>query len=374
MLNPLPEYIKVRSYLYNFAMKNRGECVKIPSENELAAMFDVSRVTVRGALKALLADRLLFSRRGMGTFVNPEFPVSVKFQAAGLLFGFGGNAADQFSPAVFSACQMCGIHPEILFMPDSGRPERMVEQCRYLDAVIWQTTRTFPLTYWKALREAGIPLLTLSYSRELDEFDNITISPSAVGDVLLECMRQYGHSKVLFVTMDNPLDFHFQPGSTYFQCMNGLRGVPDRAAPIDRSRLCPIGDLARLAARSDFRKRFSLIYCSTVLVPAITGILKECGIRIPEDLSCVVYGESSPLFFGGLRPAFIDYHKSLKDHSIRWLTSQSSRREASGTFREAVAFEFIPGETIVKHCGSCGFEAGSVVKHTKSIRKAGGGK
>lgn len=349
MLNPLPEYIKVRSYLYNFAMKNRGTCVKIPSENELAAMFKVSRVTVRGALKALLADRLLFSRRGMGTFVNPEYPVSAKFQVAGLLVGTGENAADQFSPAVFSACQICGFHPEIFFTPDSGRPERMVEQCRYLDAVIWQSTCTFPLNYWRALREAGVPLLTLSYPRVPDEFDIITISPSAVGDVLLECIGRYGHSKVLFVTGDTSLDIHFQQGSTYFQYMSGLRGIPDRPGAIDRSCLCPIGDLPRLVARSDFLEHFSLIYFSGILASTVTGILKECGIRIPGDVSCVVYGESSPFFFDGLRPAFIDYNKSLKEHSMRWLTSRLSKQTTSAPFREAVDFEFIPGETIVKH-------------------------
>ncbi len=374
MLNPLPEYIKVRSYLYNFAMKNRGECIKIPSENELAAMFGVSRVTVRGALKALLSDRLLFSRRGMGTFVNPEFPSSLKFQAAGMLVGSGECAADQFSPTVFSACQICGIHPEILFVPDSGRTERMVEQCRYLDAVIWQTTNTFPLDYWKALREAGIPLLTLSYPREQDEFDNITISPEAVGDVLQDCMKQYGHSKVLFVTADNSLDVHFQPGSTYYQCLKGLRGAPENSRTIDRSGICQIKDLPRLAARSDFRKKFSLIYCSSVVIPAVTGILSDCGIRIPEDLSCVVYGESSPVFFGGRRPAFIDYNKSLKELSTRWLFSQLLQRNAPDTFREAVAFEFIPGDTVTRYCGSCESEPGPLAKGTKLTGKDGGRK
>ncbi len=372
MLNPLPEYIKVRSYLYNFAMKNRGACVKIPSENELAAMFGVSRVTVRGALKALLADRLLFSRRGMGTFVNPEYPLSLKFHAVGLLLGTGGHAADQFSPAAFSACQICGFHPEILFVPDSGRPERMVEQCRYLNAVIWQTTCTFPLKYWKALREAGIPLLILSNPREPDEFDNITISPSTVGDVLAECLRRYGHSKVLFVTADNSPDFHFQPGNTYYQCLKGLRSSSDSSGTIDRSRLCQIRDLPKLAARSDFRQRFSLIYCTAVLIPAVTGILKECGIRIPEDLSCIVYGESSPLFFEGLRPAFIDYNKSLKEHTMQWLTSGLSRQENPVPFRAAVDFEFIHGETVVEYCGSSEPEPVSGAENTTSRRKSGG--
>ena len=162
MLNPLPEYIKVRSYLFTFAMKNRGQECQIPSENELSAMFGVSRVTVRGAIKGLLKDRLLFTRRGMGTFVNPEYLKSGRFLAAGLLVGNGGHATDQFSPSLFSACQMFGIHPEILFVPDSNTPGRLAEQCRSLDAVLWQFFESPPTDYIQALKEAGIPVLGLS--------------------------------------------------------------------------------------------------------------------------------------------------------------------------------------------------------------------
>ncbi|MEO0823060.1 MAG: winged helix-turn-helix domain-containing protein, partial [Pseudomonadota bacterium] len=45
---------------------------RLPSELELAARFDVSRATVREALKRLAAQRLIRTRRGPtgGAFVN----------------------------------------------------------------------------------------------------------------------------------------------------------------------------------------------------------------------------------------------------------------------------------------------------------------
>ena len=42
---------------------------KLPSENELAARFDVHRNTVRQAVAALIDDGLVVSKRGSGTFV-----------------------------------------------------------------------------------------------------------------------------------------------------------------------------------------------------------------------------------------------------------------------------------------------------------------
>ncbi|MCA3930308.1 GntR family transcriptional regulator, partial [Burkholderia sp.] len=43
---------------------------RMPSEHELCAMFDVSRITVRQALGDLQKEGLLFKLHGKGTFVS----------------------------------------------------------------------------------------------------------------------------------------------------------------------------------------------------------------------------------------------------------------------------------------------------------------
>ena len=43
----------------------------VPGELELSARHDVSRMTVREAMKTLEAQRILSVERGRGTFVNP---------------------------------------------------------------------------------------------------------------------------------------------------------------------------------------------------------------------------------------------------------------------------------------------------------------
>lgn len=43
---------------------------KLPSENELAAQFDVSRVTVRRALQTLESDKVIYRCQGLGSFVS----------------------------------------------------------------------------------------------------------------------------------------------------------------------------------------------------------------------------------------------------------------------------------------------------------------
>ncbi|MFP4315618.1 MAG: GntR family transcriptional regulator [Desulfovibrionales bacterium] len=59
---------------------------KIPSENELAAVYSIGRPTVRQALDSLVRKGILVRRRGAGTFVAPQ-PETVD------LFSLGGTMA-----------------------------------------------------------------------------------------------------------------------------------------------------------------------------------------------------------------------------------------------------------------------------------------
>lgn len=45
---------------------------KLPSENELAKKFDVSRVTIRRALQSLESDQIIYRCQGLGSFVSDK--------------------------------------------------------------------------------------------------------------------------------------------------------------------------------------------------------------------------------------------------------------------------------------------------------------
>ena len=48
---------------------------KLPPETELAALFDVSRATIRSAVKSLQLSGILYSRSGSGTYVSESAPL-----------------------------------------------------------------------------------------------------------------------------------------------------------------------------------------------------------------------------------------------------------------------------------------------------------
>lgn len=68
---PLPRYIQTRDSIHERIMSGDlqpGE--KLPSEDQLAAEFGVSRMTMRKSLDDLIEAGLIYRRHGLGTFVS----------------------------------------------------------------------------------------------------------------------------------------------------------------------------------------------------------------------------------------------------------------------------------------------------------------
>ncbi len=67
----VPHYVRIRETLREMIATGeveRGQ--KLPSENELAAQYGVSRMTVRQGISDLIDDGLVYRRHGVGTFVT----------------------------------------------------------------------------------------------------------------------------------------------------------------------------------------------------------------------------------------------------------------------------------------------------------------
>jgi len=73
-MNPvLPVYYQIKETIRSWIIdKEYSPGGKIPSENELAEKFKVSRLTVRQAISQLIQEGLLSSKRGEGTFVTDD--------------------------------------------------------------------------------------------------------------------------------------------------------------------------------------------------------------------------------------------------------------------------------------------------------------
>lgn len=76
----LPVYHQIKNKIQDWIMsKQYGLGEQIPSETELAKMFNVTRVTVRQAISLLIQEKLLYRKRGSGTFVTNDSKLLGRF-------------------------------------------------------------------------------------------------------------------------------------------------------------------------------------------------------------------------------------------------------------------------------------------------------
>lgn len=69
----IPRHSQISQWLRSQIEKGVYETdEKLPSENELAKKFDVSRVTIRRALQSLESDSIIYRCQGLGSFVSDE--------------------------------------------------------------------------------------------------------------------------------------------------------------------------------------------------------------------------------------------------------------------------------------------------------------
>lgn len=68
----IPEYMKIRQYIVDLIMSHPDVNKRIMSERELSRKFNVTRMTVRGALRTLMDDGWLYVKPGQGMFIKPD--------------------------------------------------------------------------------------------------------------------------------------------------------------------------------------------------------------------------------------------------------------------------------------------------------------
>jgi len=66
------EHEKIYEYLKNFIENELKDTDKIPSENELCNLFNLTRATVRQGIAKLKNEGVIFSKQGSGYFIAPK--------------------------------------------------------------------------------------------------------------------------------------------------------------------------------------------------------------------------------------------------------------------------------------------------------------
>lgn len=190
--SPLPLYAQIKRRLYTLI--NSGACAdgRFLTDQELCAMFGVSRFTIRQSVQELVHEGLLVRMQGQGTFVNkrktdevfgPKMDFVNQWQRAGRPLEFSLKRFE-LAPCPRDMAQLLGL--------DEGREVLCLErQRRNSEQVVSYDFRYFHPDYASAVDrdEAASEslLVLLARSVKLSRADNgveASLAGDAVGSLL----------------------------------------------------------------------------------------------------------------------------------------------------------------------------------------------
>ena len=350
----IPEYIKVRGYLYKLISASDGRDLRIPSENELCRMFNVSRITVRAAIRQLVEERFLIPRRGVGTFINPEKAGGANclslIKTIGLISHDGrGIFISEYEDAIYNGIHRSGMTCEMLYLPDSCSPERMIESMgKRIDAIIWLSPGSFhdSAQYLEAFKNNGVPVLKIETDiPPLPDDDNIIFSsPRQRGEALAEHLFQNGCNSMLFVHNFTPVHLPsvIGSGSPHDSCINKLAELSQKDPLVKCVSMAQFHEM--LKDKKEIHD-YPVIYSLAQLAPSIMRMLDSFHLCVPEDISYILYGNSDPWFFNGLNPDFIDYKYPICRGVIEWLDMRLMRGLWRESFIRQIQVRGVKGQT-----------------------------
>jgi GntR family transcriptional regulator, arabinose operon transcriptional repressor len=311
---------------------------RVPSENELAASFEVSRITSRRALEELARLSIVERSQGRGTFVARELPdlqrvgpgstLSIETQpvtapARGIRSGMVGLVLPDFSDtfglqmvyAIEEATSSADLH--LLLKRTYGarsNEERTINAfvSRGVDGLI-----VFPVhgehynpVLLKAVLE-GYPVVMVDRYLKGIPAHAVVTDNRAAAEALTEHLIHLGHREIAFLSPPVTNTSALEERLEGFEAALNRHGLPRRPEHLLSSLLATLPTQfhpENIAADQHLLERFvdntraTAFFCVEYnLALEFTSVLERLGKRVPEDVAVVCFDSpqipfSSPRF------------------------------------------------------------------------------
>lgn len=271
---------------------------KIYSENELVAMFGVSRQTARHAVSVLEQRGIVRRKRGSGTYISG----GEKTDRSGrtMRIAIMTTYVDEYIfPSMLKEMEgrlsRAGYALQIAFTHNTVEKERMILKGFLkegtVDGIIAEPTKSgLPnpnLEIYRELERKNIPVLFLNSSYpELDAV-HVSLDDYLAGKMVTEHLLQCGHRKIAGI-------FKSDDGQGHKRYAGYMDALMEQEIKVKGTRIawfdtCELKEMKEDAAR--YLRRISnctaCVCYNDEVASQLVGICKEAGIRIPEDLSIV---------------------------------------------------------------------------------------
>jgi DNA-binding LacI/PurR family transcriptional regulator len=293
-INNLKAYSTLENDLRKSILGGKLSCSEpISTENDLSQKYGISRSTARKALQKLVDEGLLSKVHGRGTFIVPpedRSPELVRLTKILVIIPVGNdNIYDRklvSGIADYAYSHQCQF--DVRMEASTLSQLRAQYENLKFDGIVWERPGVENYPIIEALRDDGVPQITVS--RQIEGVASIAFDCESGMREAVKFLRGIGHSEIMFYDLDIPAPIY------------GLRqnAFADELGKSLASPLKNHGFTVKLGALTDkhIRRAFSVCPDTTALIFSSTlnkefmEYFKSAGIRIPEDLSVIIFGET----------------------------------------------------------------------------------
>jgi len=294
------KYVQIINWIKDrIAAGELAEGDKLESENELSALFHISRQTARHGLDILVEEGVLERVQGSGTFVKEGDGVRLreKQELSKTVTIISTYMDSYIFPKILQAMvrslEQYGYGVRIMFTNNHVETERrllirLLEE-KSLDPLIIEPVMSgLPnpnLKYYQRLKNRGIPILFFhSFYQELD-IPHISMNDEQAGRIAAEYLLERGHTRIMGI-------FKSDDGQGQRRYMGYLKALLHADVEIPEANICWVDtqdmkDFSKMYPKLKERLQgcTACVCYNDEVAHELTEYVLSQGIRIPEQLS-----------------------------------------------------------------------------------------
>ena len=282
---------------------------KLPSENELAVQFDLSRQTVRHAVDLLEQQKLVRRVRGSGTYVGETARI-VREKSYRNIAVISTYVDSYIFPPVLRGIERvlsrAGYTMQVAFTGNRIERERdildSILEKGGIDGLIVEPARSaLPnpnLHYYRKLMEQQVPILFFNCMYTELGLPCVALDDRLVGRKATEYLIRAGHEKIGGI-------FKCDDGQGHLRYAGFIDAIQGAGRKVDGKKVVWLAteDVDNLGQWPEYllhrlQDCTAIVCYNDEVAHILTGICAKKGIRIPEDLSIVGVDNSDLAIMG----------------------------------------------------------------------------
>jgi len=262
----------------------------LPSENQLADDYGVSRPTVRKALEVLEQADYIIRRAGVGSFVCDLEQETEKKRQRQFNFGTDLIAGDAgfYNGIIISGikrgCEASGSRLSLISKND------LITSGITINGLVLGTVMPDDFAYYSELAEAGIPIAMINRFPRQPELAYFSVDYAAEAEKAVEYLLMLGHRDIAVVGAGEDNNVATSPRTKGWEqafIRRGLAPPHHLRFPFTEIR----GGQDNLAAFLQQNRVTAIFVTLGALISPVAQVLFRLGLQVPKDISVFCFDD-----------------------------------------------------------------------------------